>query len=192
MLRSRQRQPATECRFCRRNKCFYRIVAIGFDEVACPDHVRELELFADAALPLAWPRVHKTTCDPTRRGRLGLASYHEQDARGEARRWGAEETPTTPALTVGERDLMRHALGIQEHHAGFECGAGYRNRFVTDASSETWTGLVARGLARVSTRNALLPEGHATFYVTRRGRVLVGAPLIADNGRNVGDDDAVW
>lgn len=40
-----------ECKFCERRKCYTRIVTpdLRFDEVACYDHIRDLEVFADNA-----------------------------------------------------------------------------------------------------------------------------------------------
>ena len=177
MLHPHKRQPAAECRFCRSHRCRTRIVAIGFDEVACELHARDLEKFADAELPLGWRRIGGTSTEPQRRGDYDLASWRELVAlTGKPVSAGRApevdgETPR-PVLTVAERDVLRHALGIKG--TGASERRTPRNRFVTSATDAVWCGLVERGLASVRP-SPLLIEADRVFFATEAGRVLVGA-----------------
>jgi hypothetical protein len=56
-----------ECAFCRSRTCYARIVAADFDEVACLDHMRDLERHADRVLA-GQKRRHIVSSAPLRRG----------------------------------------------------------------------------------------------------------------------------
>lgn len=45
-------RPDGQCLFCESCRCFYRIFTddCGFDEIACRDHRRDLEAYADSLL----------------------------------------------------------------------------------------------------------------------------------------------
>lgn len=64
-LRQARARRADECLFCRCRRCFVRIYTgyDRFDEIACPEHVRDLEAFADRHLKGA-DRVHQTCSEP--------------------------------------------------------------------------------------------------------------------------------
>jgi hypothetical protein len=201
------KQPINECRFCAWRSCYARIVAIGFDEVACKAHTRELELFADAILPVGWRRISSSGTDKQRRGAYDLRSWREhieivtvEQAPGDPpytlmRSSSNDDTPRPPVLSESEIGVMRHALGITVRHDGTERGYDYRanrNYYATSEDNELWRGLAIRGLAkRLRPHDERILPG-ATFAVTRRGRVLVGAPLINERGNLVDDDDAVF
>ncbi len=58
-----------QCFKCESRDCKHRIVchARGFDEVACYEHSRDLEEYADRVLG-GWPRSHITSSECVRRG----------------------------------------------------------------------------------------------------------------------------
>lgn len=60
------------CLFCNRTKCYERIYTpcLGFDHVACPDHMDNLCAYADAVLGSnngVW-RTHSSSTGPQSRG----------------------------------------------------------------------------------------------------------------------------
>ena len=60
------------CFQCGSRKCYTRIWTESsplFDEVACPDHGRDLERHADAALPIGHLRTHRASTERQRRSR---------------------------------------------------------------------------------------------------------------------------
>jgi hypothetical protein len=75
-----------QCLFCTSRRCHTRIVAdsrtLGFDEVACNRHVRELEQHADATLPKGAIRWHLTGNRPYWRGQPLPARDVVEVARG--------------------------------------------------------------------------------------------------------------
>jgi len=165
---------ADQCRFCRCCRCLTRIVAIGFDEVACRDHAGDLETFANAELPPGWSWELILSTGPQRRG------WHDIDVRRPASRAPVEiaarpARTVVPVLSREERDVMRHALGIEQGPDGRD-RFRHRNHFATAADDPVWVGLQARGLAGIVRRSTpTFPS--ATWHVTPAGRVLVGAQL---------------
>lgn len=72
---------------------------------------------------------------------------------------------TDSALTAAQRDLARHALGLNRQRQA------YRNHFVTGAGCEDhdhWQAMVATGLA-VRRPPSVLSGGGDIFMLTRRG-----------------------
>lgn len=174
------RKRADQCRFCSSCRCFYRIVAVSFDELACREHVAELERFADAELPPGWPRNNvSSTSRMTRNRPERLAPYrHDGPVTIPTR----EAVTVTPPLTRRERDVLRHCLGI-ESISGRDTFGGGRNHFAADGEDvATWEGLVARGLAMRSRRALNDVHPYPVFHATRAGAVLVGAQLAPFKG----------
>lgn len=56
-----------ECLFCTSRKCFTQITAPEFDEIACTDHVKDLERHADRVLPRS-EKCHRSSSGTLRRG----------------------------------------------------------------------------------------------------------------------------
>ncbi len=165
---------ADQCRFCSSCTCFFRIVAIGFDEVACAAHATYLERFADAELPPGWNRLMDLSTSRQRRGeRVGLDVWRARSL-APVEIAGREASTVTPTLTQEERNAMRHALGITQGPDGRDRFA-HRNHFVTDEADPLWVGLQARGLAQPMAPSDWTP--HRAWSVTVEGRILVGAQL---------------
>lgn len=70
---------------------------------------------------------------------------------------------STIVLTPAQRDLARHALGLDLRHS-----RSYRNRYVGEEPA--WREMVAMGLARVrECKNSELTGGMPFFWLTREG-----------------------
>lgn len=53
---------SNRCAFCLRRQCYAPITGPGFDEVACREHGRALEILADALLPGVKKMHVSTSC----------------------------------------------------------------------------------------------------------------------------------
>jgi len=59
------RRRSNQCRFCTSRRCRTRIVTLGFDEIACSRHVRDLEALVDQHV--LGVRLHQHSSEPLRR-----------------------------------------------------------------------------------------------------------------------------
>lgn len=64
-----------QCRFCGSRSCYMRVYTADyqFDELACRDHQRDLEVYSDGMLGKA-PRMHQSSSGKLVRG---VRDYHE-------------------------------------------------------------------------------------------------------------------
>ena len=72
----------TQCRFCSSCRCHVRIYTrgLGFDEVACNRHIRELECLANGTLKKGTKRLHYTGMTPVSRGEPSSGLFDEMEA----------------------------------------------------------------------------------------------------------------
>lgn len=82
-------------------------------------------------------------------------------------------------LSDRERQVMQHALGLDQSLTP------YRNHFCAGhADTETWDGLVARGLATRREEGDLPHGAFITYHVTDAGRTALGPfALVAPSRR---------
>ena len=92
-----------QCRFCASTSCYTRIVTafFEFDEVACHDHIRDLELYADRVLE-GGVRHCITSSDTLKRGKIPTPAQ----ARRGANRFTAQDvfTDETPKYDPTEHN----------------------------------------------------------------------------------------
>lgn len=105
---------------------------------------------------------------------------HNQDMRARRTMVRTERDTMTTTLTPRERELARHALGLDGRRK-----RSYRNYYVIDAGDdhEAWLGLTERGLAKRHKGNPLT-GGSDWFWLTRTGALAALEP-----GETLDDED---